>query len=235
MDCLKERKKKVIVMEPVALFRHSMVELLVNYFDSQIDIVGVTGELSEIMRLSIIHYPVDIILSEVFGESENYKSWGAFTDFIAISSPSSLCLIWSSKPGMFISKFISFNMQIRPLQIDKKIEREHFLQIFSNVIGMEVLSPIHINKHSEAKLPALTHSEITIISGILDGYSISALSNEYRVSRKTVYAHKRNAMVKLNLSTTAELRSLFTGGCPVSNAEAGCFPNITKISEPVWL
>lgn len=235
MGYLKERKKKVIVMEPVALLRHSMVELLVDYFDSQIDIVGVTGELSELMRLSVIHYPVDIILSEVFGESENYKNWGAFTDFIAISSPSSFCLVWSSKPGMFISKFINLNMKIRPLQIDKKIGRDHFLQIFSNVIDMEALPPVHINKRLESKLPDLTHSEIAIINGILDGYSISELSNEYRVSRKTVYTHKRNAMVKLNLSTTAELRSLFTRRCSMSNSEEGCSPNITKISEPVWL
>lgn len=102
------RKINIVVMDPVVFYRESMVQVLSKYFVERINVTDVVSSLSALMCLALRKGPADVYLMEAFGQNESYNNWGEFTHFMATYHPSVKCLLWSSKPTMFINKFNNF-------------------------------------------------------------------------------------------------------------------------------
>lgn len=230
-----EKKIKIIVMDPVQVYRDSIINVLEKYFNKIISIVGVAKDISELIRIIVNDGPADIYLMEVYGKYESYKSWGYFTDFIALNSPSSYCLVWSSKPTMFIRKFSNECLSIRPWQLHKKISLEKFLRFFLLLIDNKLISAPSTHLCIGPPISNLTQSEVIILSSLLEGDSMTCLSKRNRLNYKTISSHKRNAMSKMRISTTAQLYGLFIGGNMKIGVRQVDFPIEGFVYEPICI
>lgn len=210
---LKKHRKKmaVVVMDPVMLHRESMVHVLRDSLADRVNITDTVSSLSEIIFLIVLKGPADIYIMEAYGPTESYKSWNDFTHFIAMHYPSVTCLVWSSKPTMFLRKLNAFDKGGACWQIPKKICIDPFIRFFTRILDGKMLSP-SVRSCIGPLVSNLTLSEIVIITGIIEGDSIKNLARKYDVSYKTVSAHKRKAMVKMRMSSTAQLNSVFING-----------------------
>jgi DNA-binding CsgD family transcriptional regulator len=171
---------------------------------------------------------------EAYGPTENYKSWNDFTHFMATHYPSVTCLVWSSKPTMFLRKLNAFEGGQPCWQIPKRIDIDSFVHFFTRILDGEMPSP-STRTCIGPPMSNLTLSEIVIITGIIEGHSIKSLARKYDVAYKTVSTHKRNAMIKMRISSTAQLRSLFIEGYILRGDKARCLPIETNANQPFLL
>lgn len=233
---LKKYKKKmdVVVMDPVMLHRESMVHILRESLADRVNITDAVSSLSEIIRLIVLKGPADIYIMEAYGPTENYKSWNDFTHFMCTHYPSVTCLVWSSKPTMFLRKLNAFEGGQPCWQIPKRIGIDSFVRFFTQILDGEMPSP-STRTCIGPPMSNLTLSEIVIITGIIEGHSIKSLARKYDVAYKTVSTHKRNAMIKMRISSTAQLRSLFIEGYILRGDKARCLPIETNANQPFLL
>ncbi|MBL0881077.1 LuxR C-terminal-related transcriptional regulator [Serratia ureilytica] len=210
---MKKYKKKidVVVMEPVTFHRESLVHVLRERLADRVNITDVVSSLSEIMRLIMLKGPADIYITEAYGQNENYKSWSDFTHFMSTHYPSTTCLVWSSKPTMFLKKLNAVEGGGNCWQIPKIIGIDCFVRFLTRILDGETFTPIREHSCIGPPISNLTLSETIIITGIIEGDSIKSLAKKYDVAYKTVSTHKRNAMMKMRISSTAQLRNLFMG------------------------
>ncbi|XUU47388.1 helix-turn-helix transcriptional regulator [Serratia nematodiphila] len=204
-----KKKKEVVVMDPVFFNQQSMVHMLHDYFYNRLNITDVVSSISEVMRMIILKGPADIYVMEAYGKGENYKNWSDFINFMGAYYPSVICLIWSSKPTMFLRKLNSLEGGNPCWQIPKKIGIGCFVDFFKKVLDGEVSLSSNSNSCIGPPMCSLTLSEIVIITEVIEGSNIKRLAKKYNITYKTVSAHKRNAMIKMGISSTAQLRSLF--------------------------
>lgn len=227
-----KKKQNVVVMEPVMFHRKSLVHVLLETLCEKVNITDAVSNISEVIRLAVLKGPADIYIMEAYGSTENYKNWNDFTRFIATYYPSVTCLIWTSKPTMFLRKFNAFNGSNPCWKIPKKIGVDSFLRFMTRVLDGET-SPA--STRIGHPISNLTPSEIVIITAILEGHSITSLARQYSVAYKTIHTHKRNAMIKMCISSTAQLRSFFIEGNILRDEKARCFPIETNANQPFLL
>ncbi|MDI3197814.1 LuxR C-terminal-related transcriptional regulator [Serratia ureilytica] len=201
------KKMSVAIMEPVKLYRDSLISLLDDRLYDKFDIMGVTGSLSELVHLFVMKGAADIYVMEAYGHKEDYKNWGKFTHFLAANAPNSLCLLWSSKPTVFLRQFAYFTERQRCWQISKKVAVDVFVHLLTRLPDEGAVSHSHLC--IGPSITSLTLSEIIVITGVVEGYSAEKLSRKYGAAYKTICSHKRNAMVKMRVSGTAQLRDFF--------------------------
>lgn len=230
-----KEKVKVAIMEPVELYRESLFSLLNERFDNRIDITSIVSSISELIRDAMIKGPADIYLMEAFGVNEDYKNWSDFTHFMATHYPSVICLVWSSKPTTFLRKKNFFEPKTQCWQIPKKISIEILQHFLKNIIESKPIQLPQGNLCIGPRMSNLTHNEIIVISGIIDGFSISEISRKFGVAYKTISTHKRNAMIKMRISTTAQLRSLFIDGYIIRGNKERHLPIEFNINQPFKL
>ncbi|HAT3850629.1 TPA: response regulator transcription factor [Serratia marcescens] len=230
-----KKKKTIVVMDPVFFNQQSMVHMLHNYFNNRLSITDVVSSISEIMRMIILEGPADIYLMEAYGHGENYKSWSDFINFMGTYYPSVTCLIWSSKPTVFLRKLNSLEGRNPCWQIPKKIGIDCFVDFFRKVLDGEASLSSNSTNCIESPMCSLTLSEMVIITDVIEGGNIKRLAKKYNVTYKTVSAHKRNAMIKMGISSTAQLRSLFKDGCILRGEKDRNLPIRIKEEQPILL
>ena len=201
------KKIRVTIMEPVKLYRDSLIYLLDDRLNDRFDIMGGVDNLSELLHLFVMKGPADIYVMEAYGHNEDYKKWSKFTHFLAANAPNSLCLLWSSKPTVFLRQFAYFTEPQRCWQISKKVTVDVFVHLLTQLPGGGAISHSHLC--IGPSITSLTLSEIIVITGVVEGYSAEKLSRKYGAAYKTICSHKRNAMVKMRVSGTAQLREFF--------------------------
>ncbi|MEL5366338.1 LuxR C-terminal-related transcriptional regulator [Serratia nevei] len=233
---LKKYKKKidVVVMDPVMLHRESMVHILRESLADRVNITDTVSSISEIIRLIVLKGPANIYIMEAYGSKENYKTWSDFTHFMATNYPTVTCLVWTSKPTMFLRKLNAYKMKEPCWQIPKRIDIDSFLRFFERVLDGEI--PSHSTRTCIGPpMSNLTLSEIVMITEIIEGGSIKSLAKKYNVAYKTVSSHKRNAMTKMRISSTAQLRSLFMEGYILRGDKARCLLIEINDNQPFLL
>lgn len=232
---LKKSKGKinVVVMEPVRFYREMMVQVLNEFLTDRVKIIDVVSSLSELTWITLHKGPADIYLMEAFGMNENYQNWSDFTHFMSTYYPGTKCLIWSNKPTMFLKKLKSFEDENTCWQIPKRISVECFVCFLNKVLNGGVLTPAH--SCIGPPMSNLTIREIDIITEIIEGKSINSLARKYKIGYKTVSTHKRNAMIKMRISTISQLRSLFIEGCILRGEKARSLPIELNVSQPFLL
>lgn len=187
------------------------MHVLSEYFGDRINITDVVSSISALMCLNMRKEPADVYLMEAFGQSENYNNWANFTNFIATYYPATTCLVWSSKPTMFLRRFNAFEGKNSCWQIPKRIGVDPFIFFLTRILDGKV-TPFGTRNCIGPPMSNLTPSEIAIVTGIIEGRSIKWLAQKYNVAYKTICTHKRNAMIKMHISSTAQLRSLIIDG-----------------------
>ncbi|MDP0522288.1 helix-turn-helix transcriptional regulator [Serratia marcescens] len=60
---------------------------------------------------------------------------------------------------------------------------------------------VYQKKTSEPVLHFLSKRECEVIEGLVNGASISDLSKQLKVAKKTIYSHRRNALIKIGASS----------------------------------
>ncbi|HAY0633627.1 TPA: response regulator transcription factor [Serratia marcescens] len=229
------RKINIVVMDPVVFYRQSMVQVLSKYFVERINVTDVVSSLSALMCLALRKGPADVYLMEAFGQNESYNNWGEFTHFMATYHPSVKCLLWSSKPTMFINKFNNFERGEAGWQIPKKIDISCFVSFLTRFFDGENFASYNSQFYIGPPMSNLTPSEIAIITGIIEGDSIKCLAKKFNVAYKTISTHKRNAMIKMRISSTAQLRSLFLDGHILRGGKERYLPIETSSNQPFML
>lgn len=203
-----KKKKTLLLMEPVELYRDSMYHLLNDYISDAVVVTGVVTSLAEMMHSVVLNGPADIFMMEAFGQDENYKNWHDFTRFMSNNCPSSTCLVWSSKPTKFLIKLNTCDKEKVCWQIPKVIDINIIIRFMHQVICSSSPSSLYGDKGIAHHASDLTASEILIITGLMEGRSNLEIASKYKISSKTVSQHKRNAMTKLGVSTTFQLRNV---------------------------
>lgn len=221
-------------MDPVTLHRESIIHVLRESLADKVNITDAVSSLSEIIRLVVLKGPADIYIMEAYAPTENYKSWNDFTHFMATHYPSVTCLVWSSKPTMFLRKLNAFQGEGACWQIPKRIGIDSFIGFFTRILDGEMPAP-STRTCIGPPMSNLTLSEIVIITGIIEGHCIKNLARKYDVAYKTVSTHKRNAMIKMRISSTAQLRSLFIEGYILRGDKARCLPIEKNANHPFLL
>ncbi|QNL02981.1 response regulator transcription factor (plasmid) [Serratia ureilytica] len=204
-----KRKMNVVVMDPVQFHRDSLAHVLHKFLADRVEITDMVPSLSEIMRLLILKGPADIYITEAYGKNESYKTWRDFTHVMAKFFPSAIILVWSSKPTIFIRTINAFEVPTPCWQVPKKIAVDCFIRFLTQITDGEQFAPPYSRFCIGPTIPNLTLSEILIIADIIEGCSMQTLSQKYNIAYKTVATHKRNAMIKMCVSSNAQLRSLF--------------------------
>lgn len=205
------------------LHRESMVHILRESLADRVNIADAVSSLSEIIRLIVLKGPADIYIMEAYGPTENYKSWNDFTHFMATHYPSVTCLVWSSKPTMFLRKLNAFEGGQPCWQIPKRIGINSFVRFFTRILDGEMPSP-STRTCIGPPMSNLTLREIVIITAIIEGNSIKSLARKHDIAYKTISTHKRNAMIKMRISSTAQLCSLFMEGNILRGDKEQCLP-----------
>lgn len=223
------------MMDPVFLNRQSMAYILRDYFNDKVIITNVTSSISEIMRIIVQNGPADIYVMEAYGQNENYKHWSNFIHFMGTYYPSVTCLVWSSKPTMFLKKLNFLDGKNPCWQIPKRIGIDYFVDFFGRVLDGEDLSPSYAANCIGPPMSSLTLSEIVIITEVIEGSNIKRLAKKYNIAYKTVSTHKRNAMMKMRISSNAQLRSLFADGCVLRGEKDRHLPIEIKVEQPFLL
>ena len=219
-----KKKIDVVVMDPMTFHRESLVHVLRESLADRINITAVVSSLSEIMHLIMLKSPADVYIMEPYGLSESYKSWNKFTHFMASHYPSATCLIWTSKPTMFLKKLNAFEGRNLCWQIPKRIGIDCFVRFLTRILDDEDFTQVHEHACIGTSMPDLTCREIVIITGIVEGYSIKNLAKKYGIAYKTVSTHKRNAMIKMRISSIAQLRRLYIDGYIIRSGESQYLP-----------
>jgi DNA-binding CsgD family transcriptional regulator len=230
-----KKKINVVVMDPVAFHREGLVHVLRECMYDRINITDVVSSISEIMCLIMLKGPAEIYIMEAFGTKENYKVWNKFTHFMTKHYPSVTCLIWSSKPTMFLKKSNATEMRNPCWQIPKRICVDSFIQFLTRILDGDIFTPIRAHSCIGPPVSNLTINEIVIITGVIEGGGIKSLAKEYDISYKTVSSHKRNAMIKMCILSTAQLYGLFTGGYILRGDKVQCLPIEFDTNEPFLL
>ncbi|MGP3121121.1 helix-turn-helix transcriptional regulator [Serratia nevei] len=230
-----EKKAKVVIMDPVRVHRESMAHVLREFLSDRVYITDVVSSLSEVMYSTMLRGPADIYLMEAFGQSENYKNWCDFTHFMATHYPSSTCLVWSSKPTMFLKKHNALNGNKACWQIPKKIKIRSFVHFLKQILDKNIIATPLSYSCIGPPISSLTLTEITIITYIIDGCSIKKIAKKHDVAYKTISTHKRNAMIKMRISTTAQLRSLFMDGYIIRGDHSRNLPIEINVNQPIRL
>lgn len=216
------------------LHRESMVHILRESLADRVNIADAVSSLSEIIRLIALKGPADIYIMEAYGPTENYKSWNDFTHFMATHYPSVTCLVWSSKPTMFLRKLNAFEGKNPCWQIPKKIGIDSFIRFLTCTLDGRTTPPSTCTCIGPP-MSNLTLSEIVIITGIIEGDSIKSLASKHCIAYKTVSTHKRNAMIKMRISSTAQLRSLFMEGYLLQGDKARYLPIESSFNQFIKL
>ncbi len=217
------------------LHRESLVHVLRESLDDRVNITDAVSSLSDIIRLIVLKGPADIYIMEAYGQAENYKNWNNFTHFMATHYPSVICLVWSSKPTMFLKKSNATEMRNPCWQIPKRICVDSFIQFLTRILDGDIFTPIRAHSCIGPPVSNLTINEIVIITGVIEGGGIKSLAKEYDISYKTVSSHKRNAMIKMCILSTAQLYGLFTGGYILRGDKVQCLPIEFDTNEPFLL
>lgn len=194
-------------MEPVGMYRDSMCRVLDDYIRDGVVVTDIVTSLAEMVHSVVSNGPADIFLMEAFGQDENYKAWHDFTRFMSNSCPTSTCLVWSSKPAKFLMKLNARDKEQVCWQIPKAISVDSFVSFMNHV----VCGPFPSSPYGDAGVSHhasdLTACEILTMTGLMRGESNAEIAMRYKISCKTISQHKRNAMTKLGVSTTFQLRN----------------------------
>ncbi|MDQ7099068.1 LuxR C-terminal-related transcriptional regulator [Serratia sp. MF1(2023)] len=194
-------KIRVVIMEPIELYRDSIVLLLDGYFKNSIEILGFAKSLSETRCLLLKEDCVDIFIGEPIGMSDNLSDWFLFCSEMRNIYPSLNFFVWTKIPIHLLCAHVPKDKS-KILFFGKKTQIKTLCDNISFfIINNSISSPCC----SIQLPPKLTKKEVAILVELIRGKSLRQISVIYNNSLKTISSHKCRAMKKLGVKSNVQL------------------------------
>lgn len=199
----------VFIVDDHKIFRQG-IQSLIDY-EKDIDVIGTAGSVQEFMA-NILDYEPDIILMDISlkdGEGPDATKW------IIEKKPKAKVLIFSMhQEDKYVKKVLKSGASGYLLkdagteEMLKAIRVVHSGETFySNPIMQSIVKQFMDDKPSKKSLVGqnLTKRELEVLKLITDEKSNKEIANILFISKRTVDAHKRNLLEKLQVKNTVGL------------------------------
>ncbi len=199
----------VFIVDDHKIFRQG-IQSLIDY-EKDIDVIGTAGSVQEFMA-NILEYDPDIILMDISlkdGEGPDATKW------ILEKKPKSKVLIFSMhQEDKYVKKVLKSGANGYLLkdagteEMLKAIRVVHGGETFySNPIMQSIVKQFMDDKPSKKNLVGqnLTKRELEVLKLITEEKSNKEIANILFISKRTVDAHKRNLLEKLQVKNTVGL------------------------------
>lgn len=201
---------RVIVHDPVTLYRDCLMRVLNAYFGHTVKILGEAQTLADVRKI-LIHEHADLLIGVPYGVGETLLDWEVFGCQLKCYHPSLICLMWTNLPKNFVRLFTPAERVGKTLFLKKGVSIPVFCQVVSQVAAGD------LSKNDVCRCPpeddgtalkTLTLRESLVLSEMMEGKSLRQIAARYHNSLKTISSHKCSAMKKLGVSSNAQLLAL---------------------------
>lgn len=199
----------VFIVDDHKIFRQG-IQSLIDY-EKDIDVIGTAGSVQEFMA-NILDYDPDIILMDISlkdGEGPDATKW------IIEKKPKSKVLIFSMhQEDKFVKKVLKSGASGYLLKDAGTEEMLNAIRVvhsgktfYSNPIMQSIVKQLMDDKPSKKTLVGqkLTKRELEVLKLITEEKSNKEIANLLFISKRTVDAHKRNLLEKLQVKNTVGL------------------------------
>jgi len=199
----------VFIVDDHKIFRQG-IQSLIDY-EKDIDVIGTAGSVQEFMN-EILEYDPDVILMDISlkdGEGPDATKW------ILEKKPKSKVLIFSMhQEDKYVKKVLKSGASGYLLKDAGTKEMLNAIRVvnsgetfYSNPIMQSIVKQFMDDKSSKKNLSGqnLTKRELEVLKLIVDEKGNKEIANILFISKRTVDAHKRNLLEKLQVKNTVGL------------------------------